>query len=107
MQMFAELSPDEWLDSMEKKLAAVNALRLLVEGPGPGKPDPVKDAKTWVHTAFHDYRSAMPDNHPAAHDLARIEHDFIAALCALNFDDQMRQLRLAFKAIQSFHHVHR
>jgi hypothetical protein len=107
MQMFAELTPDEWLDSMEKKLQAVNALRLLVEGPGVGKPDPVKNAQTWVHTAFHTYRCAMPDNHPAANDLARIEHDFVAALGALNFDDQTRQLRQAFKALQLFHHLHR
>lgn len=107
MQMFAELSPDEWLDSMEKKLQAVNALRVLVEGPGAGKPDPVQDAMTWVHTAFHAYRDAMPDNHPGIHPLARIEHDFIAALGALNFGDQRRQLRQAFKALQLFHHVHR
>ncbi|RYD70752.1 MAG: hypothetical protein EOP84_26155 [Verrucomicrobiaceae bacterium] len=107
MQMFAELSPDEWLDSMEKKLQAVNALRLLVEGPAAGKPDPVGDATTWVHIAFHTYRNAMPDNHPALHPLARIEHDFIAALGALNFDDQTRQLRQAFQSLQMFHHVHR
>ncbi len=107
MQMFAELTPDQWLNQMETKLSAVNALRLLVDGPGPGKPDPVTDAQVWVHSAFDTYRSAMPDNHPTSHDLARIEHDFIAALCALNFDDQMRQMRLAFKAMQSFHHANR
>lgn len=107
MQMFAELSPDEWLNGMEKKLQAVNALRVLVEGPGAGKSDPVDDAALWVHTAFQTYRDAMPDNHPALHPLARIEHDFIAALGALNFDDQTRQLRQAFTALQTFHHVNR
>ena len=105
--MFDELSPDEWLYAMERKLAGVNALRLLVEGPGEGKPDPVKDARAWVHCTFEVYRSGMPDNHPAAHELARIEHDSIAALYALNFDDQTRQLRLAFKDMQSFHHANR
>lgn len=105
--MFAKLSPDEWLDGMEKKLSAVNALRILVEGPGVGKSDPVGDASEWVHTAFHTYRSGMPDNCPDIYPLARIEHDFIAALGALNFDDQSRQLRQAFTAMQLFHHVYR
>jgi hypothetical protein len=105
--MFVELSPDEWLDGMEKKLSAVNALRLLIEGPVAGKSDPVRDANAWVHTAFHNYRSAMPDNHPAAPVLARIEYDFIAALGALNFDDQAKRLRQAFMAMQLFHHAHR
>lgn len=105
MNMHALQTPDEWLDGMEKKLSAVNALRVLVEGPGAGKPDPVKDARQWVHMAFQAYREAMPDNHPALHPLARIEHDFIAALGALNFDDQTRQLRQAFQALQLFHHV--
>lgn len=107
MQMFAELTPDEWLDGMEKKLSAVRALRLLVEGPRAGNEDPVTDGKAWVHTAFHTYRSGMPDNHPDIYPLARIEHDFVAALGALNFDDQSRQLRQAFTAFQLFHNVHR
>lgn len=107
MQMTADLSPADWLDSMEMRLAAVNALRLLVEGPGAGTADPVRDAKTWVHRAFHTYRSAMPDNHPGIPALARIEHDFIAALEALNFGDQTRQLRQAFGALQRFHHDNR
>ena len=105
--MFAELTPDEWLDGMEKKLSGLNALRLLIEGPQVGKPDAVRDAKTWVHTAFHTYRSGMPDNHPGIHPLARIEHDFVAALGALNFDDQARKLRHAMAALQIFHHVYR
>ena len=107
MQMFAKLSPDEWLDGMEKKVAGMKALRLLVEGPGSGNADPVTDAKAWVHTAFHTYRSGMPNNHPDMYPLARIEHDFVAALGALNFDDQSRQLRQAFTAMQLFHHVYR
>lgn len=49
----------------------------------------------------------MRDNDPSLHRLARIEHDFIAALGALNFGDQARQLRQAFKDIQSFHFAHR
>jgi len=107
MQMFAELAPNEWLDGMEKKLAAVNALRLLVEGPGAKEADPVRDGRTWVHIAFHTYRMGMPDNHPGILPLARIEHDFIAALSALNFDDQTRQLRQAFSTLQRFHHLNR
>lgn len=107
MVMLAEQSPDEWLYAMERRLAGVNALRLLVEGPGEGKPDPVKDAKGWVHLAFKFYRSGMPDNHPSEHELARIEHDFVAALGALNFDDQTRQLRAAFKAMQVYHQSNR
>ena len=107
MLMLARLSPVEWLNGMEKKLSAVNALRILVEGPGAGKPDPVSDATAWVHTAFQTYRSGMPENHPDTYPLARIEHDFVAALAALNFDDQSRQLRQAFTAMQLFHDMHR
>lgn len=92
---------------MERKLSGVNALSLLIEGPAAGKPDPVEDAGTWVRRAFHTYRSRMPDNQPGIHPLARIEHDFMAALGALNFDDQTRQLRQAFSALQRFHHQNR
>ncbi|TXH47360.1 MAG: hypothetical protein E6Q92_00695 [Burkholderiaceae bacterium] len=92
---------------MEKKLSALNALRLLVEGPGAGRADPVRDPKTWVRSAFYSYRSGMPDNHSGIPALARIEHDFVAALEALNFGDQTRQLRQAFSALQRFHHDNR
>lgn len=107
MKMFAELSPDEWLDGMEKKLSGINALRLVVEGAEAGTPDPVRDARSWIHAAFCTFRSGMPDNHPGIHPLARIEHDFVAAVSAMNFDDQARQLRQAFNAMQKFHHEHR
>ena len=82
---------------------AVNALMQLVEAPGADGPLVViKDAAAWVHTAFYTYRSAMADNDPGLPRLARIEHDFIAALVALNFDDQQRQLRQALLAILAF-----
>jgi len=48
MAMIAELTPQEWLAGMEKKIAAVAALVQLVDGPTPGKPDPVKDWRAWV-----------------------------------------------------------
>lgn len=105
MMMTRELTPDEWLDGMERKLSGLNALRVMVEGPPRGQLDPVGDGKTWVHAAFHTYRSGMGDNDPALPRIARIEHDFIAALSALNFDDQTRQLRLAMRSLWSFHHA--
>ena len=55
-----------------------------------------------MHTTFYTYRSAMADNDPALPRLACIEHDFIAALVALNFDDHRRQLRRAQVAILAF-----
>jgi hypothetical protein len=54
--MFVELPPDQWLCAVERKLAGVNALPLLVEGPKDGTPDPVKDAEAWVHRAFGSYQ---------------------------------------------------
>ncbi|WP_309723161.1 hypothetical protein [Armatimonas sp.] len=55
-----------------------------------------------MHTAFYTYHSGMTDDDPHLPRLARIEHDFIAALVALNFDDQKRQLRQALNAIRAF-----
>lgn len=99
-----ERSPDVLLRQRpEKKVAAVKALVELVQGAAPGeKPRVITDAAVWVHTAFDTYRSAMADNDADLPRLARIEHDFIAALMALNFDDQTRQLRRALLAIVSF-----
>lgn len=89
--------------SLEKRASAVNALVELVDGPAPGKPYLIADEAAWVHTAFYTYRSGMDDNDPAMPRLARIEHNFIAALGALNFGDQMRQPRQALIAIHAFH----
>ena len=90
-------------ENQEKKASAVQALVELVEGSVPGeKPREITDAAAWVHTAFYTYRSAMADNDANLPNLARIEHDFIAALVALNFDDQRRQLRRALLAIVAF-----
>lgn len=89
------------------KLSAMNAPRVLVEGPGVGKSNPVEDCWMWIHMAFHAYRNAMPDNDSALHPLARIKHDFTRGPGAPNLDDQTRQPRQAFQALQLFHHVHR
>lgn len=90
-------------ESREKKMSAIDALIELVEGAFPGKiPRVIGDPAAWVHCAFHTYRSGMADNDDGLPRLARIEHDFIAALVALNFDDQERQLRLALLAILAF-----
>ena len=94
---------DWFSEAEEAQESAVNALIELVEGPMPGRPDPVRDPAIWVHTAFYTYRSGMDDNDPTLPYLARIEHDFIAALGALNFGDQMRQLHQALKAMRAFH----
>ena len=104
MAVIDELSPDALLkESQEKWVSAVKALIELVEGAAPGeKPHVITDAAAWVHTAFYTYRSAMADNDADLPRLARIEHDFIAALVALNFDDQKRQLRRALVAILAF-----
>ena len=89
-------------ESLEAQASAIAALTELVEGPSPDeKPRVINDAAAWVHTAFYTYRTAMADNDPGLPRLAHIEHDFIAALAALNFDDQKRQLRLALRAIQA------
>ncbi len=99
-----ELSPDALMrESLEKKVSAIKALVELVEGSSPGKkPHVISDAAAWVHTAFYTYRSGMADNDADLPRLARIEHDFIAALVALNFDDQKRLLRQALLAILAF-----
>ena len=99
-----EVSPEDWAqECLEKKVSAVVALVELVDGPSPDKkPHVISDAAAWVHTAFYTYRSGMSDDDPYLSRLARIEHDFIAALVALNFDDQKRQLRQALKAIRAF-----
>lgn len=86
-----------------KKLSAIDALIELVDGAVPGKkPREISDPAAWVHCAFDTYRSGMEDNDAGLHRLARIEHDFIAALEALNFDDQKRQLRRALLAVLAF-----
>ena len=102
--MIDKLSPDDLLrENQEKRVSAVKALVELVEGSPPGaKSHVITDAAAWVHTAFYTYRSAMADNDFDLPRLARIEHDFIAALVALNFDDQKRQLRRALLAILIF-----
>jgi uncharacterized protein involved in propanediol utilization len=93
-----------WPDAnLEKQAAAVAALAELIEGPTPGQPDLISEPAIWVHTAFYSYRSGMDDNDPRLPHLAFIEHQFIAALGAMNFDDQMRQLHRAVKAIRAFH----
>lgn len=90
-------------ESLEKKVSAIKALVQLVEDSEPvGKAPLIKDPAAWVHTAFYTYRSAMADNDPTLPRLARMEHDFIAALVALNFDDQRRQLRRALVAMLAF-----
>ena len=90
-------------ESQEKKMSSIEALIELVEGGSPGKiPRALSDPAAWVHCAFYTYRSGMADNDDGLPRLARIEHDFIAALVALNFDDHMRQLRRAFLAILAF-----
>ncbi|MDB5661046.1 MAG: hypothetical protein JWS10_3661 [Cypionkella sp.] len=43
----------------------------------------------------------MADNGSRIFALARIEADFIAALCALNFDDTTRQLRSAMAEVEA------
>ena len=89
--------------SQEKKASAIEALVELVEGGSPGKIlHVISDPAAWVHCAFYTYRSGMADNDDDLPRLARIEHDFNAALVALNFDDQKRQLRQALLAILSF-----
>ncbi len=99
-----ELSPEAAIrESRETKVSAIKALVELVEGAPPGaKAHVIKDAAAWVHTAFYTYRAGMADNDADLPRLARIEHDFIAALVALNFDDQKRQLRQALLAILAF-----
>ena len=104
MDIIDTLSPTALArESLEMKVSAIKALVQLVEGSEPvGKAPLIRDAAAWVHTAFYTYRSAMADNDPALPRLARIEHDFIAALFALNFDDQRQQLRRALVAILAF-----
>ena len=104
MAVIDDLSPAALVrENREKKASAVQALVQLIEEPMPaGTPPVITDAAAWVHTAFYTYRSAMADNDPELPRLARIEHDFIAALVALNFDDQRRQLRQALLAILAF-----
>ena len=99
-----ELLPDALVrESQEKKASAISALIELVEGASPGKqPRAISDPAAWVQCAFYTYRSGMADNDDGLPRLARIEHDFNAALVALNFDDQKRQLRKALLAILAF-----
>ena len=90
-------------ESQDKKMSAIEALIELVEGASPGRVARViSDPAAWVHCAFYTYRSGMADNDDGLPRLARIEHDFMAALVALNFDDQKRQLRRSLLAILAF-----
>ena len=104
MAVIDEVSPETlWRECQEKKAAAVAALTELVDGPGSRRtPLTIADPAAWVHRSFYLFRSAMADNDPDLPRLARIEHDFIAAIGALNFDDQKRQLRLVLQAIEAF-----
>ena len=104
MAVIGELSPETLAhERLEKKVSAINALVELVDGASPDEqPHVISDKPAWVHTAFYTYRSGMADNDPDLAGLPRIEHDFIAALVALNFDDQQRQLRQALLGILAF-----
>ncbi len=57
--MIAALTPTEWLAGMEKQIAAVAALMQLVDSPTPGKPDPVKYGRAYVHLDFRTFQSGM------------------------------------------------
>ena len=104
MAITAELTSDEWeRECFGKREMAVGALVEMVDGASPGDtPRAIPDPVAWVHTAFYLYRSGMGDNDPKLPRLARLEHDFIAALGALNFDAQERQLRMALQAMRAF-----
>ena len=104
MAVIDEVSPDVGAqECRERKSAAVSALAELVDGP-PSRRTPltIADPAAWVHKSFYLYRSGMADNDASLPRLARIEHDFIAAIGALNFDDQKRQLRQALRAIEAY-----
>jgi hypothetical protein len=99
----APASADWAQECLRMQRQAVGDLAELVCGPADGQPPrPISDPILWVHRAFDRYRAALPDNDRRIPALARLEHDFIAALCALNFDDQMKQLRSALDAMQAF-----
>ncbi|MDB5658028.1 MAG: hypothetical protein JWS10_643 [Cypionkella sp.] len=88
------------LECLARRRRAVASLRELV---APGvTPTPICDPITFVHKAFDLYRDSLQDNDSHIFELARIESNFIAALCALNFDDTTRQLRAAMVAIEAF-----
>lgn len=87
-------------ECLARRRRAVASLRELVT---PGvKHTPINDPIVWVHKAFDLYRDSMADNDGRIFGLARIEADFIGALCALNFDDTTRQLRAAMAAVEAF-----
>lgn len=87
------------LECLARRRRAVASLRELVT---PGRtPTPIRDPITWVHKAFDLYRDSMAENDSHIFGLARIEADFIAALCALNFDDTTRQLRAGIAALMA------
>ena len=100
MTVVDDVSPESIArERQAQKAAAIAALTELVDGPSSRRvPLTIADPAAWVHKSFYLYRSAMDDNDPDLPRLARIEHDFIAALGALNFDDQKRQLRQALRA---------
>lgn len=55
--MIAELTPEEWLAGMEKKIAAVAALVQLVDSSTLGRPPCV--GRLWMSLAFRTSRSGM------------------------------------------------
>ncbi|MEO6300580.1 MAG: hypothetical protein ABIO62_13240 [Paracoccaceae bacterium] len=93
-----------WLqEQTQKRLRAVGYLIELVNGPLEGeRPTEITDPISFVHQAFDLYRAGLPDNDMCISDLARVEHDFIAALCALSYDAQRKQLRAALKTMKVF-----
>lgn len=86
-------SSSVWLDRCTEAVhKAISNLTELVDGPEQGaRAQLIRDPILWVHTQFDLFRTVMPDNDGRIVALARIEHDFIAALCALNFGDQRKQ----------------
>ena len=104
MAMTETFAPATWQHKcIEAKHAAIGNLIELVDGPEDGaEAQVISDPVLWVHRQFDLFRSALPDNDRRIVSLAKIEHDFIAALCALNFDDQQRQLRAALGGLAMF-----
>lgn len=104
MTLVEDASPEDRMrECRERKAKAIAALTELVDGPSSRRiPVTIADPAAWVHKSFYLYRSGMDDNDPGLPRLARIEHDFIAAIGALNFDDQKRQLRQALRALEQF-----
>jgi hypothetical protein len=83
---------DTWQrrSSEAKQEAIANLVELVEPGVG-GTARVIRDPVTWVHVQFDLYRSAMPDNDPRLPALAKIEFDFVAALCAFSIGESQRQ----------------